>query len=95
MIRQLPPKFALVIRGGLSPVIARLPMAWRDRAYRKAKRGGWAVYQTPVQAVTPARRPAAQPVLSPVPVRAALTAAPAPEPPVTVPAGTGSEEFPW
>ena len=45
MIRQLPPRCALVIRGGLRPVVARLPMAWKDKAYKKAKRGGWAVYQ--------------------------------------------------
>ena len=40
MIRQLPPGFALVIRGGCSPVIARLPRAWNDRAYRRARRHG-------------------------------------------------------
>jgi len=28
MIRQLPMGFALVIRGGNAPVIARLPRAW-------------------------------------------------------------------
>jgi type IV secretory pathway TraG/TraD family ATPase VirD4 len=44
MVRQLPGQYALVIRGGLSPVIARLPMAWKDRLYRKAKRHGLAVY---------------------------------------------------
>jgi hypothetical protein len=40
MIRQLPPGFALVIRGGCSPVIARLPRAWNDPAYRRARRRG-------------------------------------------------------
>jgi len=38
MIRQLPAGFALVIRGGLAPVIARLPRAWRNPAYRRARR---------------------------------------------------------
>ena len=38
MIRQLPAGFALVIRGGNAPVIARLPRAWRNRAYRRARR---------------------------------------------------------
>src|SRR4249919_2682966 len=38
MIRQLPPGFALVIRGGCAPVIARLPRAWRNPAYRRARR---------------------------------------------------------
>ncbi len=38
MIRQLPPARALVIRGGCSPVIAKLPMAWHDPIYRHARR---------------------------------------------------------
>ena len=38
MIRQLPAGFALVIRGDCAPVIARLPRAWRNRAYRRARR---------------------------------------------------------
>ncbi|MGH7733379.1 MAG: type IV secretory system conjugative DNA transfer family protein, partial [Gemmatimonadales bacterium] len=40
MIRQLPGRYALLVRGGMSPVIARLPMAWTDRAYKKARRAG-------------------------------------------------------
>jgi len=40
MIRQLPAGFALVIRGGAAPVIARLPRAWRNPAYRRARRLG-------------------------------------------------------
>jgi hypothetical protein len=42
MIRQLPPGFALVIRGGCAPVIARLPRAWKNPAYRRARRLGQA-----------------------------------------------------
>ncbi len=42
MIRQLPVGFALVIRGGLTPVVAKLPAVWRDRAYRRAARRGLA-----------------------------------------------------
>jgi type IV secretory pathway TraG/TraD family ATPase VirD4 len=38
MIRQLPAQYALLIRGGMSPVIARLPMAWTDPAYKRARR---------------------------------------------------------
>jgi len=38
VIRQLPTGFALVIRGGLAPVIARLPRAWNNPAYRRARR---------------------------------------------------------
>jgi hypothetical protein len=37
MIRQLPPGHALVIRGGYAPVIARLPRAWKNPAYRRAR----------------------------------------------------------
>ena len=43
MIRQLPAQYALLIRGGMSPVIARLPMAWNDPAYKRARRNGTAV----------------------------------------------------
>jgi len=42
IIRQLPGQRALVIRGGMSPVIARLPMAWKDPAYSRARRAGHA-----------------------------------------------------
>jgi type IV secretory pathway TraG/TraD family ATPase VirD4 len=42
MIRQLPGQHALIIRGGMSPVIARLPMAWKDPAYKAARRSGHA-----------------------------------------------------
>ena len=38
MIRQLPAGFALVIRGGCAPVIARLPRGWNNPAYRRARR---------------------------------------------------------
>ncbi len=37
MIRQLPATRALVIRGGYSPVIAKLRMAWHDPLYRRAR----------------------------------------------------------
>jgi hypothetical protein len=43
MIRQLPDRYALIIRGGMSPVIARLPMAWKDPAYRNARRAHQAI----------------------------------------------------
>jgi type IV secretion system protein VirD4 len=38
MIRQLPTRYALIVRGGMSPVVARLPMAWTDNAYKRARR---------------------------------------------------------
>jgi type IV secretion system protein VirD4 len=37
MIRQLPAGHALVIRGGYAPVIARLPRAWNNPAYRRVR----------------------------------------------------------
>jgi len=40
MLRQLPKGRALIIRGGLTPVVAKLPRAWRERAYRRARRHG-------------------------------------------------------
>ena len=40
MIRQLPAGFALVIRGGCAPVIARLPRAWKNPAYRRVRHDG-------------------------------------------------------
>jgi type IV secretion system protein VirD4 len=43
MTRQLPAGFALVIRGSYAPVIAKLPMCWNDRAYRRARRAGQAI----------------------------------------------------
>jgi type IV secretion system protein VirD4 len=55
MIRQLPPGFALVIRGGQAPVIAKLPRAWKDRAYKKARRRGQAI-----ASLTPAAAAATQ-----------------------------------
>ena len=95
MIRQLPPRFALVLRGGLSPVVARLPMAWKDRAYKKARRAGWVVYQAPARLAAPLP----QPELEPMPPAPPATPEPEPaevgaEPPVTVPAAD-TEQFPW
>ena len=55
MIRQLPTTRALVIRGGCSPVIARLPMAWNDPLYRCARRLGEATAM-PVPASEPEPR---------------------------------------
>jgi type IV secretion system protein VirD4 len=40
MCRELPKGRALVIRGGLSPVIVKTPRAWRAPEYRAAKRRG-------------------------------------------------------
>jgi type IV secretion system protein VirD4 len=55
MVRRLPTGHALVIRGSHAPVIARLGAAWKDRAYRAARRGGVAIAQ-----IIPAAEPSAE-----------------------------------
>jgi type IV secretory pathway TraG/TraD family ATPase VirD4 len=63
MIRSLPGLRALVIRGSMAPVVATLPMAWRDRRYRKARRRGEAIAILPaVPAVAEVRPLIAPPV---------------------------------
>jgi hypothetical protein len=56
MLRELPDGYALLVRGGRAPVLAKLPRAWTDRAYKRARRHGRAVYQAPALAVLPATR---------------------------------------
>jgi type IV secretion system protein VirD4 len=56
MIRQLPTGFALVIRGGCAPVIARLPRAWNNPAYRRARRSG-GLLALSVREIPPAAEP--------------------------------------
>jgi type IV secretion system protein VirD4 len=90
MIRQLPARFALVVRGGATPVIARLPAAWNDRIYRRARRAGQAI-----AALTPA--PAAQtgrvlPPPQPGPAGPGSAVIEDELPPDPFPPGT---EFPW
>jgi len=43
MIRSMPAGYGLVLRGPMAPVVARLPVAWKDRTYRRARRAGLAV----------------------------------------------------
>jgi type IV secretion system protein VirD4 len=85
MVRQLPDLFALVVRGGLSPVVTRLPLAWKDKAYRRARRGGWAVYRTPARWAEPL----------PVPGIGPDWARPAPEMEAPEPASDHSDDFAW
>ena len=54
MIRQLPDGHALVLRGSLSPVIARLAVAWKDRTYKAARRAGTATAHLPAAPGLPA-----------------------------------------
>jgi type IV secretion system protein VirD4 len=39
-VRELPPGRAVVLRGALAPVIVSLPMCWRDRTFKRARRRG-------------------------------------------------------
>ena len=58
MVRQLPAGFALIIRGGCAPVIARLPRAWKNPAYRRARRlGGTTAGTAPYPANIPHPEP--------------------------------------
>jgi type IV secretion system protein VirD4 len=92
MIRQLPAGHALIVRGGYAPVIARLGVAWHDRAYKKARRHGTAtavLAPTLVRAASTgqlARRSA----WPDVPLRAAQDRAPG-----LVPVGGASDDYPW
>ena len=56
MVRQLPVGHGLVIRGSHAPVIARLDAAWKDPAYKAARRAGAATAR-----ITPAPGLAAEP----------------------------------
>jgi len=67
MIRQLPAVRALVIRGGYAPVIARLPMCWKDPSYRRARRARCAIaVLTPAGQDAGLRMPAFPEGLAPV-----------------------------
>ena len=90
MIRQLPAGHALIVRGGYSPVIARLGVAWKDRAYKAARRHG-----TAVAALTPAPaantgKPAARPTWPEAPLRRTSH-----DDPDTVTVGTALTDHPW
>ena len=76
MIRQLPAGFALVIRGGCAPVIARLPRAWKNPAYRRARRLGRTATGPP-----PSSRPPPWSRASPSPITCPPNGFPATTPP--------------
>jgi hypothetical protein len=84
MLRELPDGYALLVRGGRAPVLAKLPRAWTDRAYKRARRQGRAIYRAPAPAV-----------LTP-PCEFTLATADAPAPPGAN--GNGHRDapaFPW
>jgi type IV secretory pathway TraG/TraD family ATPase VirD4 len=65
MVRQLPAGYALVIRSSYAPVIARLGAAWRDPAYRSARRAGTAIARLALVTEPPAPPAAARPLAKP------------------------------
>jgi type IV secretion system protein VirD4 len=88
MIRQLPDGHALILRASLSPVIARLAVAWKDRTYKAARRAGTAVAHLP-----------AGPVAAPPVPRPAITAPPprrlAAVPDLDTEPGGDDPAYPW
>jgi type IV secretory pathway TraG/TraD family ATPase VirD4 len=94
MIRQLPARRALIIRGGTSPVIARLPMAWNDRRYRRARRTGHATARLSPTAPVPAAEPDVIP--HDWPPRSGRWPRANPEPPAIPDTDRdGPEPYPW
>jgi len=81
MIRQLPAGFALVIRGGCAPVIARLPRAWKNPAYRRVRHE---------QPILPSIFPPAVPMIADLPPEPDI---PDHVPPTWIPEDGTS--FPW
>jgi type IV secretion system protein VirD4 len=92
MIRQLPAGHALIIRGGYSPVIARLGAAWNDRAYKTAHRRGTAIAaitEVPV-CLAPDDLPMTRPVWPGQPLGPSTDWYSD-----TATVGAASDEFPW
>jgi len=93
MIRQLPAGHALIVRGGYSPVIARLGMAWKDRAYRAARRRGTAVAElagAPTGRMSRTGTPSTRPTWPDAPLHH-----PSHDGSDAVSVGTASTDHPW
>jgi hypothetical protein len=93
MIRRLPRRRALILRGDCAPVVTHLPMAWADWRYRWAKLQGRAVADLSV--ATPA--PETVPAVAPTAPRPDLVPAdePAPAELAGVPANGHAEAGGW
>jgi type IV secretory pathway TraG/TraD family ATPase VirD4 len=80
MVRQLPLRFALILRGGLAPVVTRLRAVSNDRLYRQTRQRGGAIVRPaipeewtipaapPARPAAPAAPVPAEPAAEPVPV---------------------------
>ncbi len=95
MIRQLPARHALVIRGSYAPVIARLGAAWHDRVYKNARRLGSAVASLPATPQIPA--PTARPLTARATRWPHLTVVPDPDetPDDGAASSTNADGYPW
>jgi type IV secretion system protein VirD4 len=89
MIRELPDKHALVIRGNRAPVVCKVRQIWRDRLYKKLR-------GAPLPAAAQQHRTAPEP-LAPVTLHGQDLGEPVPalESPAMVSAAADSGQFPW
>jgi type IV secretion system protein VirD4 len=92
MIRQLPAGYALVVRGGHSPVIARLPMCWKDPLYRAARHAGQATADViPLYRIT-----GSSPATTPTELEPGPAAEPEPAQVIPFPGATNdTTRYPW
>jgi hypothetical protein len=90
MIRQLPARYALVVRGGMSPVVARLSMAWTDPAFRRARH-----HRTAIADLTPVPEAAAIRNHVPRPRRPSPDWNPDLDTPITGDAWDDPTRYPW
>jgi hypothetical protein len=90
MVRQLLPGRALLIRGGYSPVIVKLPMAWKNPRYLAARRRGEAIaHFTSLTQPAPSEAPTSPHVPAPRLTDDDLDV-------LLRPAGlTGDDDYPW
>jgi hypothetical protein len=94
MIYQLPPKYALVMRGGLSPVIAHAPIGWHDLGYLLARIRGQAV--APVRALAQVERATPHQAVPPVDQWAPVDRTPAaPGPAGAINGSAAPGRLPW
>ena len=64
MIRRIPKRRALILRGDCAPVITHLPMVWNDWRYRLAKLQGRATADLTVPQATVRHAPVKAPAVS-------------------------------
>ena len=68
MIRRIPKRRALILRGDCAPVITHLPMVWNDWRYRLAKLQGRATADLTVPQATVRHAPVIAAQTAPLPI---------------------------